>query len=89
MSDQERRDSEEPFRFHTNHVREVEKDVIDLKVLIGRHDERLQNLATKEDLANRKSEMLTWAMNLLIPILAAALGALAILFSGIVQTVVQ
>ena len=69
----------------------VERDVTDLKVEIGKFDERLRNIkdnmVTKEHLANRRADGLKLSLTLLIPVLAAALGALAIMFSGVVQTV--
>ena len=71
--------------------RYVERDVTDLRVEVGRFDERLRslkdNMVTKEDLANQRVQALRFVLTLLVPVLAASLGALAIMFSGVVQTV--
>ena len=77
----------------------VQRDVSDLKEVVGRFDERIDNLkenmATKVEIASLKTEMankryegLKLALTLIVPVLAAAVGALAIMFSGVVQTVI-
>lgn len=70
----------------------VQREVSDLKVEVGRFDERIRNLeetrVTREEIANRRANALWLAVTLLVPILAAALGALAIMFAGVFQTVV-
>ncbi len=72
------------------------RDVSDLRETVGRFEERIdgirenmrENMVTKAELANSWVGWLKWAVALLIPLLAAALGALAITFSGMVQVVV-
>lgn len=69
----------------------VQREVSDLQVEIGRFDERIRNLeknqVTREEIANRRADALRLALSLLVPVLAAALGALAIMFAGVFQTV--
>ena len=69
----------------------MERDVTDLRVEIGRFSERLvsikENMVTKEELANWRVQSMRHVLYLIIPVLSAALGALAIMFSGAVQTV--
>ena len=68
----------------------VQRDVSDLRETVGRYDERIstikENMVTKDELTRQWLRMLMFALMLLIPVLAAALGALAIMFSGVVQT---
>ena len=71
--------------------RYMERDVTDLRITVGKFEERIdgikENMVTKAELANSWVGWLKWAVMLLIPLLAAALGALAITFSGIVRVV--
>ena len=65
----------------------VERDVVDLKIDAGKFEVRLDNLerntVTKEEFANKRADGLRLALTLIIPLLAAAIGALAITFTGI------
>ena len=67
----------------------MERDVSDLRVTVGKFEERIDgirsSMVTKEQLANSRLETARWAIALLVPILAAALGALAILFSNMAR----
>ena len=67
----------------------VARDVVDLRVDVGKFSERLanirENMVTKEELAKSRIQSLQHALYLIIPLLAAALGALAIMFSGVVR----
>ena len=69
-----------------NPDRFVERDVTDLRVEVGRFRERLdgfkENMVTKAELADRRAEGLRLALTLIVPILAASLGALAILITS-------
>ncbi len=75
--------------------RYVHREVSDLRVAVGRFDQKLsdiekdmdRNMVTQAQLAKSRLEDARRAMNILIPLLAAALGALAIMFSGVVQVV--
>ena len=57
----------------------VQRDVTDLKVEIGKFDEKLRNLkdnmVTKEQFANSKLESAKWLVQILIPLVAVAIGA--------------
>lgn len=68
----------------------MERDVTDLRVTVGRFDEKIRGIqdtmVTKEHLAKSRLETARWALTILVPVLAAALGALAILFSNIATT---
>ena len=72
--------------------RYMERDVSDLRVTVGKFEERIDNIkdnmVTKESLANSRLDTARWTLTLVIPILAAALGALAIMFSGLVKVAV-
>lgn len=67
----------------------VSKDVSDLRIDFGRLDERIKGLektmATKEHLANWRAQGLRTTITILIPILAATISALAIIFAGLAK----
>ena len=69
-----------------NPDRYMERDVTDLRVEVGRFSERFRNIetnmVTKEQFAKRQVQALQLALQLIVPVLAATLGALAILFTG-------
>lgn len=58
----------------------VQRDVTDLRIEFGKFDERLQNLkdnmVTKEEFANSKLEAAKWIVQILVPLVAVAIGAL-------------
>lgn len=60
----------------------MERDVTDLRVTVGRFDERINDIrgkmVTKEDLANSRLSTALWMLQILVPLFAACLGALAI-----------
>ena len=81
-SEENERNAPSPDRF-------MERDVTDLRVTVGKFEERINgikdNMVTKEHLAKSRLETARWAITLMVPILAAALGALAILFSNMAK----
>ncbi len=85
MSTGKEQDAPSPDRY-------VERDVGDLRVKAGEFAVEIKNIkdsmVTKEQLANSRLETARWALTILVPILAAALGALAILFTNLAKTVI-
>ena len=89
-SDESRGDSKNPDRAISRDVSDLQGDARVLsseiqgleKRIDDRIDEMEKRFATKEDLANRQSDSLRLAMTLLIPVLAAALGALAVFMAS-------
>ena len=74
----------------------MERDVSDLRVTVGNFEERIEgireNMVTKADLANAnvevwkgKAEMWKFALTLIVPLLAAVIGAFAAVFAGLVN----
>lgn len=56
-----------------------ERDVTDLRVEVGKFDERIRNIkdsmVTKEHLAKSRLDTAKWMLQLFIPVFAAVLGA--------------
>ena len=80
----------------------MERDVNDLRVTVGKFEERISNLkentVTREQLATElsetkieawkhKAEIWRLAVTLIVPILAASVGAFAIILTGMVRLV--
>jgi len=89
--DRKEPDAPSPDRF-------MERDVSDLRVSVGKFEERIdgikETMVTKEDLANAnvevwkgRAEAWKFALTLIIPLLAAAIGAFVAVFSGLVKVV--
>ena len=82
MNAQNNDDTRNPDQF-------VSKDVSELRHDFGRLDERIigleKTMATKEHLANWRAQGLRTALNILIPIFAATISALAIILTGVAK----
>lgn len=67
----------------------VSKEVSELRHDFGRLDERIKSLkeaaATKAEFAEWRAKGLRTALNILIPILAATISALAIILTGVAK----
>ena len=88
-SEGKERNTPSPDRF-------MERDVSDLRVTVGKFEERIdgikENMVTKTDLANAnvevwkgRAEIWKFALTLLVPLIAALVGAFAVVFSGLVR----
>ena len=83
MNAKESNDTQSPDQY-------VSKDVSELRHDFGRLDERINSLketaATKEQLANWRAQGLRVVINVLIPLLAATVSALAIILTGVFRS---